>query len=233
MLTVHVMKTDEEQRVEIRTLTKAAELMEASLLYRRAFGYGGSEYAVSPRLLAALPDNGGTVLGAFRGMELVGFCYGFTALDGGHPYHYSQATVVAPEAQGLGVGRALKRAQAASARALGVGAMRWAFDPYALRNAHFNLGVLGAVADRFKVDMYSDGSSDRVIALWDLSDSAPSRVGYEQEVFPANASTAAPEPSDRLRLRERLTARIAAGGILVGVVRVSPTRVGYRFERSQ
>ena len=106
--------------VVVRDLDGLAELTAASRLYRTVFGYDQPEYAVSPRLLAALRENSGSVIGALDGAgTMIGFCYGFSAVDAGELYHYSQATVVAAGAQGLGVGRRLKQAQAETARGTG------------------------------------------------------------------------------------------------------------------
>ena len=55
--------------------------------------------------------------------------------------------------------------------------MRWTFDPMVARNAWFNLGKLGAVADRFYPDFYGPMTdainagerSDRLVIRWDLA----------------------------------------------------------------
>jgi predicted GNAT superfamily acetyltransferase len=221
--------------VVVRDLDGLAEWTAASALYRSVFGYTAPEWGISPRLLAALGENSGTVLGAFGpGGALVGFCYGFCAVEAGEIYHYSQAAVVAPGAQGGGVGRLLKQAQAAAARRTGAGSMRWTFDPYALRNAHFNFRVLGAAGIRFLPDFYGEVGTDRVLVSWDLREARPvGRTAEEGGVSaPASDRTAAPGPADRARLRQQLIDRFAAGGRLTAVTR-SPEaddRVIYAFE---
>ncbi|MEW2378733.1 GNAT family N-acetyltransferase [Micromonospora sp. NPDC047812] len=228
--------TADPQGIVARDLTGLAEWTAASALYRAVFGYQGPEHAVSPRLLAALRENAGTVVGAFDGEgSLVGFCYGFTGVEHGELYHYSQAAVVDARAQGRGVGRLLKHAQAEAARRAGAHTMRWTFDPYALRNVHFNLHVLGAVGIRFLPDFYDDGGSDRVLVRWDLDrpgggNRAPGH-GHATVDSPADDRTAARRPDDRARLRQELADRFAAGGRLVGVARRAdrPGRVSYLF----
>ncbi|MEV4665721.1 GNAT family N-acetyltransferase [Micromonospora echinofusca] len=223
-----------------RDLAGLAERTAASALYRSVFGYEGPEHAVSPRLLAALGENAGTAIGAFdEDGCLVGFCYGFTGVEHGELYHYSQAAVVDARVQGRGVGRLLKHAQAAAARRVGAHTMRWTFDPYALRNAHFNLNVLGAVGIRFLPDFYDDGGSDRVLVRWDLDragGSTPTPApGHTAVDSPADDRTAARAPDERARLRRELADRFATGGRLVGVVRRTrpPGRVSYLFERDE
>ncbi|GID27907.1 hypothetical protein Abr02nite_28900 [Paractinoplanes brasiliensis] len=218
--------------IEVRDLAGLGEWSAASALYRAVFGYTEPEFGISPRLLAALHENSGSVIGAFDGEAMVGFCYGFTAVDGGEIYHYSQAAVVARRAQGLGIGRRLKFAQAQAARATGARTMRWTFDPYALRNAHFNLAVLGATAIRFLPDYYDDGSSDRLLVSWDLHTPAERRSPADEDSPTATADQhhAAPTPAERARLRDALTARFEAGAVLVDVERRAGQAV-YVFAR--
>jgi predicted GNAT superfamily acetyltransferase len=216
--------------IVVRDLTGLGEWSAASALYRSVFGYDQAEFGISPRLLAALRENAGSVLGAFDGGELVGFCYGFSAVEAGELYHYSQAAVVAPSAQGTGVGRRLKQAQAETARATGARTMRWTFDPYALRNAHFNFTVLGATAIRFLPDYYDDGASDRLLVSWDLA--APHATKHECTTVttPANDTTAAPDPTDRAALRRDLIEQFKTAH-LVRVER-HPNQATYTFERT-
>lgn len=153
----------------VRPLDAFVEQRAAAELYRSVFGYADHTFAVSPRLLRGLLDNGGSALGAFDAEDrLLGFCYGFTAVEKGRLYHYSQATVVAPEAQGAGIGGRLKRAQAETARSLGAATMRWTFDPVLARNAHFNLHSLGAVGVRFLPRFYDEPDTDRMLVEWPL-----------------------------------------------------------------
>ncbi|HEX6953770.1 MAG TPA: GNAT family N-acetyltransferase, partial [Agromyces sp.] len=122
------------QAVTVGPLDSADRRQAASRLYRDVFGYADAAHAVSPRLLRALLDHGGTALGAYDDAgSTLGFCYGFPAADALGAYHYSQAVAVHERARGLGVGRALKLAQADAARAAGARAMRWAFDPLLTR----------------------------------------------------------------------------------------------------
>jgi predicted GNAT superfamily acetyltransferase len=217
--------------VEIRELDGLTEWTAASALYRSVFGYTAPEWGLSPRLLAALRANSGSVIGAFGpDRALTGFCYGFTAVESGVIYHYSQAAVVAVGAQGGGIGRLLKQAQARAARATGAGSMRWTFDPYALPNAHFNFAVLGATGVRFLPDFYGDPGTDRVLVSWDLTGERSGRTPEVASVeTPAGERVAAPDPGDRTRLRRQLMDQFAAGRRLAGVVR-SGDRAAYTFE---
>jgi hypothetical protein len=114
--------------------------------------------------------------------------------------------------------------------------MRWTFDPYALRNAHFNFTVLGAIGIRFLPDFYGAPGTDRVLVSWDLTGGARTRTPHvEGLVAPAGDRFAAPGPLDRAWLRQQLLKRFAAGGRLVAVTRPADTedRVVYAFEDDQ
>lgn len=170
----------------VRSLRTAAEMRAGVELYRGVFALPASDPAVSPRLLVAIAQNGGLVLGALDGDEVVGFVYGFTGRspDTGEVYHYSQLAVVAPHWQGRGVGRRLKVAQRDAALAQGLTRMRWSFDPFRGQTAHFNLDVLGAVGRWLKLDLYGEEGlpreqglpSHRLIADWDLEASRRGEV---------------------------------------------------------
>jgi predicted GNAT superfamily acetyltransferase len=164
--------------ITTRSLATAAERLAAVRLYRAVFGLPDGDPAFTPKLLAAMQRNGGSALGAFdEDGRLVGFTYGFVGLDDGGPYHYSQTAAVDPRAQGRGVGRRLKRAQAEVALRTGVRTMRWSYDPLQARNAHFNLDVLGATGRWFHRDCYDMddryGRTDRVVVEWRLAGDAP------------------------------------------------------------
>jgi predicted GNAT superfamily acetyltransferase len=159
--------------ITTRSLATTAERLAAVRLYRTVFGLPEDDPAFSPKLLAAMQRNGGSAVGAFdEDGRLVGFTYGFVGLDGTTPYHHSQTAAVDPRAQGRGVGRLLKRAQAQVALRAGVRTMRWCYDPLQARNAHFNLDVLGAVGRWFQRDYYDlqdhYGRTDRVVVEWPL-----------------------------------------------------------------
>ncbi len=230
--------------VVVRELDGIAEWTAAGALYREVFGYVEPGWGLNPRLLAALRENGGTVIGALADDgELAGFCYGFTGVRGGELYHYSQAAAVSASAQGAGIGRLLKYAQAAAARLTGVRTMRWTFDPYALRNAHFNFAVLGATGIRFLPDFYGEPGTDRVLVSWDLAraEAGPGRTGAgvrtggeaaARIVVAADEWFAAPDPKDRAWLRRELLTQFAGARKLVGVSRPEGARgrVAYLFE---
>ncbi|GAB3422776.1 hypothetical protein [Flindersiella endophytica] len=187
----------------VRPLESPEEYRAAIDLYRAVLRLDQTDPAVSPRLLAALRHNGGSVMGAFPDAartgpgELIGFAYGFLGRDAatGEVYHYSQTAVVADEWQGKGIGRALKLGQREHVLATGVERMRWTYDPVRSANAHFNLDVLGARGRWFVRNFYGidemgrdrGHTSDRLVVEWDLSGGprpAPDAAGAIQVTAP-------------------------------------------------
>lgn len=236
----------------VTSLIAADDMRRAAALYRRVFGYQDPSHSVNPRLLISLAHNGGSVVGAHAGGELVAFAYGFAAVDDDLLYHYSQAAVVDSRYQGHGLGRALKQAQREVAIAHRQHRMRWSYDPALTRNAHFNLDVLGAVGRWFHADLYGPPGTDRIVVDWDLDDeqrdrhappaaSAPAaaRAGGPAGWFrrcPDGADVWVPVPEDLTAAAERLgrttldvrheLARVISELMADGYVAVSCQRLG-------
>ncbi|MET9022217.1 GNAT family N-acetyltransferase [Actinopolymorpha sp. NPDC004070] len=180
--------------VTVGPIEDPARLPEAVDLYRAVLDLPSGDPAVSPRLLAGLVHNGGSVIGAYAGDTLVGFAYGYVGRDAGtgEVYHYSQAAVVDRAWQGRGVGRALKQGQREYVLATGLTRMRWAYDPVRARNAHFNLDVLGARGRWFVRDLYGPEArgpshegpaepTDRLVVEWDLTGTPSPGAGPSPE----------------------------------------------------
>ena len=114
------------------------------------------------------------------GDDVVGMCAGFVGMhdDAGGPqlHLHSHLAAVRPDRQGGGVGRALKRHQREWCLDHGIATVTWTFDPLVRENARFNLHHLGAVGDRYLVDLYGEMDddinrgqpSDRLLVRWDL-----------------------------------------------------------------
>lgn len=236
----------------VERLTSAADLASAARLYREVFGYQDPAHSVNPRLLSSLAANGGSVVGVRgAGGELIAFAYGFVGMDRGEVYHYSQAAVVAAGQQGRGLGRALKRGQREVALAGGQTRMRWSFDPSVVRNAHFNLDVLGAAGRWFRSEFFGLPDTDRLIVDWDLDDERRGREAPPPAGLPAGLDDPAgwlrPRPSgpdtwlplpltstteQRRELGAVIASLLAAGSVAVSCVRLSPETGAYRFVRS-
>jgi predicted GNAT superfamily acetyltransferase len=128
-------------------------------------------------LIKALAGSGNVPWGAFDGDELIGYVLGWAAVhpvDGLHEHSHMLAAL--PDRRHRGVGYALKLAQRAACLDRGLHLVRWTFDPLVARNAHLNIGKLGAVCDRFHRDYYGrmpdainlGDRSDRLVVRWRL-----------------------------------------------------------------
>lgn len=184
----------------IAPIDTADGIAEASKLYRHVFGYVDPAQALNARLLLSMIRYGGLCLGARDENDvLVAFSYGWTGVEDGVPFHYSQSTVVEQAWQGRGLGRAMKYAQRDAVLANGMRHMRWSYDPMLSRNGHFNLDVLGGRSHEVVPDMFGPGDH-RVIIDWDLT--APT---------PASSPTALPDsakPGDTVRIDEDTVALV-------------------------
>lgn len=146
-------------------------------LQEEIWGAGFSE-RVPLAILKVGQSLAGVSAGAFAPSgRLDGFVFGLTGLDdAGAPVHWSDMLAVRPDVAASGLGTRLKAFQRDAVLARGVSRMLWTFDPLRARNAHLNLGKLGAVVREYRRDMYGDTDSvlhrgigtDRFVAIWDL-----------------------------------------------------------------
>lgn len=200
--------------VHLRPLTSLGQIDDATGIMVATWG----EFQLPPReLMTALVHSGNAPLGAYDGDRLVGFVLGWAGVDGDGLHVHSHMLAALPERRHRGVGYALKLGQRAQALELGIHVARWTFDPLVARNAWFNVGKLGAVADDFGRAFYGEMSdeinagdrSDRLVVRWDLDpDPAP---GIWPEGLPT-VLAAAGDPDDPVPTSE--TAPSAQGGVV-------------------
>jgi predicted GNAT superfamily acetyltransferase len=165
------------ERIVIRTCKGEKEFDACVDLQREVWKFTDAEL-VPMHLFVVAEEIGGQVIGAFDGEELVGFVLAF---PGVHPheqnprsYLYSHLLAVRESYRNSNVGWRLKLAQREDAMERGFGLIEWTFDPLEIKNAHLNIGKLGAVIRRYSVNHYGSSSSplhkglptDRIIAEW-------------------------------------------------------------------
>ena len=143
----------------IRVLESPDDMTSVEDLQRLV--WPGSETDVVPaHLLITAVHNGGLVIGAFVGDQLVGFVFGFPGLestpDGPRPKHCSHMLGIRPDQRDAGIGFALKRAQWQMVRHQGLDHITWTYDPLLSRNAYLNIAKLGAVCDTYRRSEYGD-----------------------------------------------------------------------------
>ncbi|HEY5620430.1 MAG TPA: hypothetical protein VIK88_02095 [Candidatus Bathyarchaeia archaeon] len=139
--------------IRIVRLSDPEQFATAVGVQRSAWGLEDS-LAIPSHVLIAAQHHSGLVLGAYDGRKMVGVLFGFTALDGKKPYHYSHVTGVVREYQSRGVGFRLKLAQRDYVIQQGQSLVKWTYDPLQASNAYFNIGKLGAVCRTYKRNLY-------------------------------------------------------------------------------
>jgi len=157
--------------IEIRHCETLAEFEKCVQLERTIWG---EELTVPAAVLVVEQHTGGHILGAFDRGELVGFTLALAAHRAGQPFLHSHMTGVLENYQNNGIGRKLKLFQREAALKQNITLIEWTFDPLELRNAHFNLVRLGAIARRFIPNCYGITESkldaglptDRLVAEW-------------------------------------------------------------------
>jgi predicted GNAT superfamily acetyltransferase len=145
--------------IPIRLIETPEEMTAVEDLQRAV--WPGSETDVVPaHMLITAIHNGGLVLGAFDGGQLVGFVFGFPGLeatpDGPRAKHCSHLMGIHPDHRDNGLGFALKRAQWQMVRHQGLDHITWTYDPLISRNAHLNIARLGAVCNTYRRSEYGD-----------------------------------------------------------------------------
>jgi predicted GNAT superfamily acetyltransferase len=161
--------------IVVRKCTTLAEFEACVALQREVWGEEDLEIEPVTGFIVA-SETGGQVLGAFDGARLVGYTLGLIGYRNGVIFLHSHHTGVHHDYRDRGVGRKLKLLQRDEALSRDIRFVQWTFDPLELRNAHFNLNRLGAIAREYKPNLYGITSSplhrglatDRLLAEWHL-----------------------------------------------------------------
>lgn len=175
----------------------------------------GDELAVPSTMIIAVHHAGGQVLGAFDGAEMIGFTLAFlgtrrlparsgSAQRVDAQFLHSHIAAVLPEYRDRGVGRSMKLFQRQDALDRGIDLIEWTFDPLELKNAHFNLMRLGAIARRFIPNCYGITESplhagiptDRLVAEWWLASDRVKSIIADQPVASHQTSERISIPAD-------------------------------------
>lgn len=100
--------------------------------------------------------NGGILIGAYDGKELIGFSYGFAGFKNGEVYLCSHMMGILPDYQSRNLGERLKHEQKRMALTKGYTLITWTFDPLESVNAYLNLHKLRAITGCYHVNLYGD-----------------------------------------------------------------------------
>lgn len=161
--------------IVVRKCSTLAEFESCVTLQREIWREEDLEIAPVSEFIVA-SETGGQVIGAFDGSQLVGYTLAVVGYRDAVLYIHSHHTGVHHDYRDRGVGRKLKLFQRDEALSRDIRLVRWTFDPLELRNAHFNLNRLGAIAPEYKPNLYGITTSplhrglstDRLVAEWYL-----------------------------------------------------------------
>jgi predicted GNAT superfamily acetyltransferase len=150
---------------------------EVEKIQVEAWGFDDLDVVPSGQLIAA-KWAGAVLLGAFDGERMIGFVYGFPALEDAHLSLHSHMLAVRPEGRNLHAGVYLKLAQRIKALEKGLDEISWTFDPLQILNANLNFARLGVISQRYIVNFYGEETSsplhrgvgtDRLWVRWLIS----------------------------------------------------------------
>ncbi len=161
----------------VRDLTTYAEFLQVRDLQQQIWGFTQGE-GLYPPLLNTARENGGVVIGAFDGLKMIGFIFGFVGIHFDRRLKLcSQTMGVLPEYRNKGVAATLKWAQRQRVLENGIDLITWTYDPLEAPNARLNLHALGGVARFYKRNIYGENfgalgtglPSDRFLVEWWLN----------------------------------------------------------------
>jgi predicted GNAT superfamily acetyltransferase len=164
--------------ITYRLLQTNDEFMAIVALQRAIWGNASFD-PVPNHVMQVMTANSGMLVGAQTDDgQMIGFALAFPVRRGSGWLLWSHIAGVHPDYQGCGVGFRLKQFQRTWALEQGYDRMGWTFDPMQRGNANFNLHLLGAVSNIYKLNIYgvmTDAvnfgmQSDRLAVTWWLAD---------------------------------------------------------------
>ena len=177
--------------IEIRPITDAAGCTAVEQLQVQAWKLDDLLEVVPSHILLTFHKNGGVLLGAYSGEQLVGFVVGFIGLmANGRFKHASHMMGIHPDFQRKGIGYQLKLAQRQVVQQQGLEQITWTYDPLETGNARLNVHKLGAVCHTYLPNLYGDIDginaglpSDRFQVDWHISSDHVSNRLTTYQVF--------------------------------------------------
>lgn len=138
--------------IKIQELNTIAEMEQIQELELKVWG---TETIPTHQTLTAV-KNGGIIVGAYDGEQLIGFSYGFAGFRDGKSYVCSHMLGIDEAYRSQGIGEKLKRTQREIAIAKGFDRMHWTYDPLETRNGYLNLTKLNGICDTYVENCYGE-----------------------------------------------------------------------------
>jgi predicted GNAT superfamily acetyltransferase len=170
--------------IKIHPINTLTDLRKCHEIQRATWGFTDLMVFPYTQLISAA-HNGGTLLGAYDGLNLVGFVYGYLGMSGSKLYLFSQRMGVLSSYQSAGIGMKLKLAQRDQMLRQGIDMIVWTYDPLLGKNASLNIEKLGGIVRHYARDIYGAVSNplqvglstDRFLLEWELmSDRVRQRI---------------------------------------------------------
>lgn len=161
--------------IKIRPIKSLVDLRKCHEIQRITWGYTDLMVFPYTQLISAA-HNGGVLLGAYDGANLVGFLFGYLGMSGAKLYLFSQRMGVLPQYQNQGIGVLLKLAQRDQMLRQGIDLIVWTYDPLLGKNAVLNIEKLGGFVRHYARNIYGTVqnplqvglSTDRFLLEWEL-----------------------------------------------------------------
>jgi len=145
--------------IDIKLIDTPEEMASVEELQRLVWP-GDQTEIVPVHILRAATNNGGVLIGAYEGEQLIGFVFGFPGIEdkstGPRLKHVSHMAGIHPDYRDRGLGFSLKRAQWQIVRNQGLDHINWTYDPLQSRNAYLNISKLGAVCNTYIPEYYGE-----------------------------------------------------------------------------
>lgn len=187
------MSNDLHTTITIRNLVSVEDLEKVRQLESLVWSFDES---VPVNQTVAVVKNGGFILGAFIGDELIGFQYSFPGFDGKQIYLCSHSLGIHPNYRKFGIGYKLKIAQKNLALQKGYELITWTYDPLETVNGNLNLHKLGASCSTYLKNVYGDMDdelntgipTDRFLVEWWIKDDRKIKNQPETVLFAITTS---------------------------------------------
>ena len=163
-------------QITIRTLNSFDDMKQVEAVEREVWRL--EDLDVLPITVAIATMEAGCIwVGAFDGLRMVGFAFGFLGMEQGRVMIHSHMLAVLDGYRDSDLGYKLKLAQRERALAMRISEMTWTFDPLQSKNAHLNFMKLGVVCETYKINFYGPETSsvfhrngtDRFWVRWALA----------------------------------------------------------------
>ncbi|MCC6606202.1 MAG: GNAT family N-acetyltransferase [Anaerolineae bacterium] len=191
-------------QLTIRPLTSHNDYEQTRQIHMAAWGLAAAD-TIPPLSMHAFQHNGGILLGAYDGDQLVGYILAtlgtvetpgrIDQIAAARLKLFSVIMGILPAYQGQGVGTQLKLAQREAALRLGIRMITWTYDPLESRNGRLNIGKLGAICNRYYRDFHGPMAgrnaglaSDRFeVEWWVTSNRVEGRVAQQRRPLSLDA----------------------------------------------